>query len=336
MITDRIKLPAKKRRGYLAKYKIRFEFTIMQYQDSKRILMNTTTNSQRSCIMVVTLIFLCSGCASELSRITSASLPSATVSYYARTLNEFDYAYFYKPARQSEETNEDIQFTLAPLIIEQTIRSAEPHSSQSGFGAIEINATGSISIDPEHPTVYTDISETLIDGESFDQLVYVWWYQIPRPPSGSYTLSLRGVRITMGKEGYPLICEVLDDDPIDLMYVSQTLEQAARLAYGPPLMGRYYSVEREYEEIPQSVVARLLEDGPVPMGPYVYLQADSKAVTTLSCRCMPSQMHHIVESRYYDLIPLETLGRWGLESMIRFTAYQDRLNLDQRLRWPAH
>jgi len=179
------------------------------------------------------------------------------------------------------------------------------------------------------------MTETQIEGESYDQLIFVWWYQIPRPQSGSYVLSLRGVRITIGKDGYPLICEVLDDDPVDLMYVSQTLEQAAKLAYGQPHVGRYYSVEREYEEIPQSIVARLLEDGPVPMGPYVYLQAGSKAVTTLSCRCMPSQMHHIVESRYYDLIPLETLGRWGLENLKRFTAYNDRVNLDQRLRWPA-
>lgn len=299
-------------------------------------MINTTTISRRSYIMLAALMLLYTGCASELSRITSASIAPATKPYYARTLNEFDHAYFYKPTRQSEENDEDIQFTMAPLIIEQAHQSSETRSSHSGFGAIEIDATGNISIDLEHPTVYTDITETQIDGEFYDQLIYVWWYQIPQPQPNRYTLSLRGVRITMGMDGYPLIGEVLDDDSIDLMYVSQTLEQAAMLTYGPPLMGRYYSAEREYEELPQSVVARLLEDGPIPMGPYVYLSADSKAVTTLSCRCMPSQMHHIIESRYYDLIPLETLGRWGLENIKRFIAYQDRLNLDQRLRWPAH
>ena len=60
---------------------------------------------------------------------------------------------------------------------------------------------------------------------------------------------------------------------------------------------------------PDVVVARIIDDGPVPMGPYVYLNAlPSRAVTTALCRCSPSQVEAFIETRYYDLRPLETLG----------------------------
>ncbi|MFH1109147.1 MAG: hypothetical protein V1790_08145 [Planctomycetota bacterium] len=60
--------------------------------------------------------------------------------------------------------------------------------------------------------------------------------------------------------------------------------------------------------MPDVVVARLIDDGPAPMGPYVYLNAPpGRAVTTVLCRCSPSQVEAFIETRYYDLVPLETI-----------------------------
>ena len=281
------------------------------------------------------IIFLWSGCVSGLARIESASLSPHTVEYYKRTLTEFDRALFYKPAQNTHEDHEDITLMMAPLIIGQVIKPADHKLAQNSFGEVYVDAPGRVSIDTARPTIYTDITVTEIDGEPYDQILYVWWYETEYAQHPDDTLSLRGIRITLGKDGFPLVCEILDDDRVDLMFVSQSLERAAKKVYGPPLSGRLYSVEREVNDTPHTVVARILEDGPVPTGPYVYLQVESKAVTTLSCRCTPSQVSHIVESTYYDLMPLEALGSWGLQTVRHGIAYGDRLGLQRRLRWPA-
>jgi hypothetical protein len=71
--------------------------------------------------------------------------------------------------------------------------------------------------------------------------------------------------------------------------------------FGKPLAGRRYSVERGVKESPNVVVARVIEDGPIAMGPMVYLSAGSRSVSTLICRCMAAQAKQLVESRNYEL-----------------------------------
>ena len=58
---------------------------------------------------------------------------------------------------------------------------------------------------------------------------------------------------------------------------------------------------------PDVVVAGIVEDGPIPMGPYVYVDAADQRVTTLLCRCSPSQVDRITDTGYYQL-------EWGLAS----------------------
>lgn len=280
-----------------------------------------------------------SGCASPQSRIDASSLAPYAVKYYKRAWMEYDHAIFYKPDAINDD--DGLQFALAPLLIEQ-VRSPNNNTAPQirisqitiphGFGAVAINTDGHFSVDPSQPTVYTDAVVTPINGEPYDQLIYVWWYQPASTPSRT-DLLMRGIRITLGKDGFPLVCEVLDDDKVDILFVTRTLENAAKKAFGSPLHGRQFSAERGVSDAPLTVVARLLEDGPVPMGPYVYVLAGSRDVTTLSCRCAASQIDRFVETKYYNILPLEVLGVWGFQNVKIHAAFGDQLTLDQRLRW---
>ena len=57
-----------------------------------------------------------------------------------------------------------------------------------------------------------------------------------------------------------------------------------------------------------NVAATLLADGPIAMGPLVYQSLRPAAVTTLLCRCMPSQVAETVNGMWYDIEPLSTLA----------------------------
>ena len=113
---------------------------------------------------------------------------------------------------------------------------------------------------------------------------------------------MQGIRITLNSAGQPVIWEVLaDSSGAELFFVSQNLEAAAMAEFGKPLPGRRYAIERSVEAAPDVVVARVIDDGPVAMGPIVYLSAGTRAVSTLICRCMPAQARKLLATSTYDL-----------------------------------
>jgi hypothetical protein len=59
------------------------------------------------------------------------------------------------------------------------------------------------------------------------------------------------------------------------------------------------------ETAPITVVARVIDDGPVAMGPFMYLSAATRRVSTLICRCMPAQARKLISTSNYDLLPLQ-------------------------------
>ena len=127
-------------------------------------------------------------------------------------------------------------------------------------------------------------SNAQIAGKTREQFSYVWFY----PAGGGDALRGQGVRMTLGDDGRALVWEVLaDPQPVDIVYASVQLEQAALATFGPPAR-QGYAIESGSEPPSSIVVPRILEDGPAPMGPWVYLRAGDHAVTTLLCRCMPS------------------------------------------------
>jgi len=88
--------------------------------------------------------------------------------------------------------------------------------------------------------------------------------------------------------------------------VSQSLEAAAQTEFGKALPGRRYAIERGLDEAPATIVARVIDDGPIAMGPFVYLSAGRRVVSTLLCRCMPAQVRKIVATGNYDLEPFQS------------------------------
>ena len=127
-----------------------------------------------------------------------------------------------------------------------------------------------------------------------------------------------------------MIWEVLaDNSKAKLFFVSLSLEAAAAAEFGKPLPGRRYAIERSVEAAPDVIVARVIDDGPIPMGPIVYLSAGTREVSTLICRCMPAQAGKLVATRTYDLLPFQQAATNSL-------LLQARLMLDERAGfWPG-
>lgn len=230
---------------------------------------------------------------------------------YARVDEAFRKAVFYKPDENAATRRFLI---LAPLIVQAVADAGEDKASPSRIAAVEANSSGELSFNVSRPTIYADVSTTAIGGRDYEQVVYVWWYPPAKteassavPDNGSSLW--RGYRLTLDREGFPMVWEVLGDQSgLAVIFVSKVLEEAAAKAFGPPLAGRRFSIERSIESRPNVVVARVLDDGPQPMGPFVYLNAEHQAVTTLICRCMPSQVHDFVDNLSYELQPLTKIG----------------------------
>lgn len=266
----------------------------------------------------------------------------------AEALTEFDTATFLKPDESGCEIEASL-FDLAPLILEQ-VDDKDDNAGAHYFGGVTELTTmlgpqawglpfpqggpaarseGRRQAWPEtgRPAVYWKRSFVLLGGSEYDQVVYVWWHR--RRPDNRELGPHQGIRITLGTDGFPVAWEVLGlGDGVKRLFVSSTLEGAARDKFGGPLPGRSFAIERSVDNAPDAVVVRIIEDGPIPMGPYVYLAADAHEVTTLLCRCSPSQVSRIVETDYYSLLPLEYLE----ESDLDLPDMPD--SLARCLRWP--
>lgn len=259
--------------------------------------------------LVATFVAEQFGCTQPVSQ-SPVALPNLKSIEWVRERVEasFQRAIFYKPR---EDSMVGLEMTFAPLIA-QEVDDGVGSNHPTPFGAIVGEPSGP-RVDPSRPTLYAGTFTARIKGIDHDQIVFFWRYP-PRPdqPTNASPQG-RGVRVTLGSDGLPLVWEALSTDTdTRILYVSESLERAAVAEFGGPLPGRRFSIERTTNEARDAVVARIIDDGPVPMGPYVYLNAPpERDVTTVICRCMPSQVSEFVETVYYDLMPLETIREWG-------------------------
>ncbi|MFQ5501697.1 MAG: hypothetical protein ACE5EQ_05275 [Phycisphaerae bacterium] len=235
------------------------------------------------------------GCA-ELVPKPEVDLAAEREEIYARTEGVFTRGFFYKP-REDESLRETFQ--LAPLIVQElTGNAAEPPEDDR-------IANGYLSFHTDRPVVYFNASIIQMNGQNHDQISFSWFY--PLRVEHDY-IRWRGCRMTLDSDGFPIIWEVLGSGLApETLYVSKSLERAAAEAYGPPLAGRRYSIETETHSHPDVLVTRILDDGPQPMGPFVYLTAENLKVMTFTCRCMPSQVRDLPHCAYYELRPLSEL-----------------------------
>jgi hypothetical protein len=253
------------------------------------------------------------GCVNFASALAHAAPLYSEI--YQRATNEFTCAEYYKPVET--KTNEP-SFTLAPLILQQVNSAQEPPSLPDRFGTLSVS-NGSPVLDQSRPTIYWEADTVQVNGRAHARFSYVWCYP-PRPGEsepGQRTknvspdraeagLPMQGIRITLDAAGQPVIWEVLaDSSRAKLFFVSQNLEAAAVAEFGRPLPGRRHAIERSVEAAPDVIVARVIDDGPIPMGPIVYLSAGTRQVSTLICRCMPAQARKLLVTGTYNLRPFQ-------------------------------
>ncbi len=257
-------------------------------------------------VLLVATLFA-AGCSREPAQAPSAKPPGLTAetatSIYERAGRTFDSIQLLRP-QSDQELPFDVY--LAPMIVQEVT----PGATAPPIGALALAESGRAEVRAESPVVYFTRSHASIGGEQRDQLAFLWWTP-DAPPSAS---SAQGVRITLGKSGIPILWEVLSDPSgARLVFVSETLEELARQHSGAPLPGRRFSVERSLEEAPRTVVARAISNGGVPLGPFVYLEAGTRAARTLLCRCSPSEFTDLAGELLFELRSLESLAELGLE-----------------------
>lgn len=192
--------------------------------------------------------------------------------------------------------------TLAPLIIQETVvQEASQPSEPDGFGAVEL-----AGIDRRRPVIYAHEGTTTLNGQIHTQVAFGWCYPAERSKAGRPRV--RGVRMTLNSSGEPVIWEALaDEGETSVLFVAGSLEQATLAQHGPPLPGRRFSSERSVRERPDVLVARVIDDGPIPMGPIVYTRAKAQTISTVLCRCMPAQVRNIVGNYPFELLPVDSL-----------------------------
>lgn len=167
----------------------------------------------------------------------------------------------------------------------------------SEFAPLFVRRSGDDVATTDGLVVRASIGSVRVGEREFEQITYRWSRE--EEPNAS----LNGIRVTIDANGFPVIYEVVEPERgMTLLFVSKSVEEAAHDAHGPPLHGRRYAVEQSVSDRPAVVVARVIEDGPQPMGPIVYLSPDGVTVETLICRCMPSQVDELVASETYPLI----------------------------------
>lgn len=217
------------------------------------------------------------GCRSpRLETAAGAEKNSERAAIEARALQVFTGAILLKPREDMPAAN--LEFKLAPLMIQEV---TDAKAVSNGGPA----------------TVFHQLGAVQVAGQTRPQMTYLW-------SGGNDERLTRGVRLTLDARGFPVIWEALDDRPGPrVCFVAKSLEEKARLTFGAPPAGRRFAVEQPSDVAPEAVVARVIEDGPVAMGPIVH-QAASGEITAVICRCMSTQARQLVGTKYYELKPL--------------------------------
>jgi hypothetical protein len=251
-----------------------------------------------------------SGCSSVSPPVVQQLTDAARQEIHRRALGEFGHVSFFKPGIH-ETTSGAIK--LAPLILEQM--------SESKRDATQLEADR---------IVWSYPSRAEIQGRDHEQRVYFWEQQ-----RAASAVSYQGIRITLNPAGDPSIWEVLNDSKgAEIIWVSQSLEIAAAKEFGPALAGRLCSVERALSETPRVVVPHLVDDGPMPMGPILYI-AEGGDIHVVACRCSAAPAQTLEAQGVYRL---EEISPESAEQQLRSgpaaQSWFDPGRLETRLRLP--
>lgn len=228
-------------------------------------------------------------------------------SLYDEAHHNFKSVWLLKPREGSADVRE---FDLAPLIVQEVMSGSGGAPRTPRFGALEAGDDGEVGVNHEAPSVYVETGTIRVRSVSYETLTFRWYYSRGMPPH-TY-IDAKALRLVLDSDGFTVAYDMTHIPSVYVaargprrLFVSKSFERAAREEFGGPLPGRRFSAEKGLAEAPLAVVIRVVEDGPQPMGPYVYIGALTCRVITLLCRCSPSQMDEVLESGYYDLVPFD-------------------------------
>jgi len=253
---------------------------------------------------VALVAFAFSGCVGKPPGLSNESRAQV----YDRANSHFTNAILLK-LRETGPTN-TLGFRLAPLLVQEIVGPASAATQ---------------------PILFFDEGKVVLNDQPHDQITFTW--QPPAPPKVTIDqIVTQGVRITLNSSGLPVIWEIMNDvSGAELIFVSQTIEAAALKAFGPPLAGRRFAIEQSLQTAPNTIVARVIEDGPVAMGPIIHLNAGPHNVSTLICRCMTPQVKNLLATETYELRPAVPKSRLNFGKSNEHAAAR----LTRSLRLPA-
>jgi hypothetical protein len=234
---------------------------------------------------------------------------------YERATNTFARAFIYKP---SEAASKELPFRLAPIIVQQAVLNPpEEQETRARPGRLELSTAGKTVVTPL-PTVYWSMNVAVISGKPRARLTYIWFYNVPEGSSPGTELPFQGVRLTLNENGNPVLWEILaDPSGFDVVFAADSLERASEKQYGKTDAHRKFALEQPVSQAPSTIVARIIDDGPVPMGPILYLTAPHHSVSTLICRCMPSQAKDVLGTSTYELVEIQDSTAYSLSAGLR-------------------
>jgi len=283
----------------------------MKALDSHRSTMQRVSRSALPTLLSALALYGCGETADPGDMPTNEAGPDAALApltagdVRARTRDTFVRADWLKPRMEGAA---ELDPYLAPLVYLEVLPADGAPPSPTLPGALCVSASGELTVAAETPTIYFHDGRARIGAADHRQLSFVWF----RTPRGADRPSAQGLRITFDSSGFPAISEVLaDSSGLSVHYVSDALEGAALEAFGAPLPGCVFAVERGDADDERAVVAGTLSDAPAPMGPYAYQPSGTNDLSSLHCRCSPTQADEIREAIEYELVPLATLdGIW--------------------------
>jgi hypothetical protein len=281
------------------------------------------------------VLVMVTGCGPSIEFEPSA--PAVETAFYQemrdlihhQTSRHFERAEFFSP---DPETTPDPQRWMAPLIVEELDPLQIEDSRVGPFGRLDFDSDGRVVVDGDHPTVYLWQQEVAIGGTTRRQSTFLWFYAAT---TDSEFPEWRGFRTVLDKRGFAIAWEILSSDaPLRVLYVSEPTEKSSQQEHGPPLPARRYAVEPCAQMHGDLVVARIVGDGPQPMGPFVYLDYPDRHLSTLICRCEPSQVGQFPASHLYQLIDLVDAAP-AVRRMVTRTAMADSKTSIGVLRLPG-
>lgn len=214
----------------------------------------------------------------------------------------FDSALHIKP---SDSGAPEVVRTMAPLFAV----GVSPEISEELHWLLEpLDVTARGDASEARRVVYYEHDVIEVGGEVLQQVSFVWNYG--RVQCVLESPLIRGVRVTLGADGFPLVWEVYDGHEYLRAFVSASAEAAARARFGQPTDSDRFAVQPAIAWPDDFLVVGLIEDGPIPMGPYVYIDSFGRIISSVRCRCEPSLVDSFREpSLYYDLEPLAGYGQ---------------------------